>query len=85
MPGTYQIDSGLVHKILLSIMASIICVGGYMIVWAYLDARWKGELDVKMEQIQRYMIKLDDHIAKPCHDVACERIKGLQKHSEGRH
>jgi hypothetical protein len=82
MPGTYQIDSSLVHKILLSIIASIVAVGGYMIVWAYLDARWKGELDVKMEQIQRYVTKLDDHIAKPCHDVACERIQGLQKHRD---
>ena len=85
MPATYQIESSLVHKLIISIITAIVMIGGYMIVWAYVDARWKGELDSKMEQIQRYMIKLDDHIAKPCHDVACERISGLQKGSEGGH
>lgn len=49
-----------------------------MIIWAYLDAKWKGELDVRMEQIQQYMSKLDNHIKAPCHDVACERIQNLQ-------
>ena len=85
MPETYQIESSLVHKLLISIITAIVMIGGYMIAWAYVDAHWKGELDIKMEQIQRYMIKLDDHIAKPCHDIACERIKGLQKHKEGGH
>jgi hypothetical protein len=50
-----------------------------MIVWAYLDARWKGQLDIKMEQIQAYMLKLDSHVVKPCHDIACERLKRLNE------
>ena len=83
MPETYQIESGLVHKLLISIITAIIMIGGYMIAWAYVDARWKGELDVKMEQIQRYVIKLDEHIEKPCHDVACERLRNLNKDSRG--
>lgn len=80
MPLTYQIESSLVHKLLMSIIGSILVIGGYMIVWAYLDARWKGELDTRMEQIQQYMLKLDAHIKEPCHDVACERLKNLREY-----
>ena len=85
MPETYQIESSLVHKLIVSCISAIILIGAYMLGWAYVDASWKAKMDEKMEQIQKYMIKLDDHIARPCHDVACERLQELKKHSGGEH
>ena len=78
----YSVEKGLVHKLIMSIISAILLIGGYMIVWAYLDARWKGQLDIKMEQIQAYMMKLDDHVVKPCHDIACERLRNIDRGRE---
>ena len=78
----YQIEKGLVHKLILSIIGSILGVGAYMVVWGINDAAFKAK-------VMEYMIKVDViekeltvHVKIPCHDIACERLRNLKQSHE---
>lgn len=46
MPAT------LVEAVIYAILAALIAVGGYMVVWAIVDSRWKGRTEQKLDSIE---------------------------------
>jgi len=78
MSESYQISSSLVHKLIAAIISAIVLIGSYMIVWAINDANWKGRLEERWIDIERMVKDFREHEKKPCHDVACEKLKGLK-------
>ena len=82
--NTYQIDSGLVHKLIWTIIAAILSIGGYMVVWAINDSRFKQEVRTTLVHINRHIEQFERHMAEPCHDVACERFRIIEQHPHHR-
>lgn len=81
MADNYEISAQLVHKLIGAIIAAILAIGGYMALWAISDASWKARMDerwaIVREAISNFDSELDEHKGKPCHDVACERLRNL--------
>jgi len=48
----YIIPTSLVSKLIIAIFGSLIGIGGYMVVWAINDGRWKTIIDERMASTQ---------------------------------
>lgn len=83
--GTYEIPVPLVTKAIYSILAAILALGLYMVVWAINDAEFKGEMRALLVEVRQMRLDVDRHSEKPCHDVACERLRTLDRNSEVGH
>jgi Tfp pilus assembly protein PilO len=49
--GNYQVPVPLVHKTIVAVVAAVLAVGGYMIVWAINDADKSARLEARIETI----------------------------------
>ena len=78
MNDSYQISSSLVNRLIAAIIIAIISIGGYMIVWAINDAQWKGRLEERWMTMEKFVKDFREHEKKPCHDVACEKLKSIK-------
>ncbi len=76
----YTIQSTLVNRLIGTIIASILAIGGYMIVWALNDAQFKAEVRSSLIEIRRNADNFEKHMERPCHDVACERLRQIERH-----
>ena len=74
----YLIPAPLVNKAIISIIGSIFLIGAYMVVWAVNDASFKARVLSAIDRIPMIEARMQLHMDKPCHDVACVELE-MQK------
>ena len=58
----YFVPASLVNKLIIAIFGSLVAVGGYMIVWAINDARWKAGQDANISGLRDEIGNLEQDI-----------------------
>lgn len=80
---TYTISAALVHRLILSITASLltftVAVAGYMISWNKEDKAWKTKQDERLGALVANIAALRKEVDEGILPRADERIKALEK------
>ena len=79
MSESIEVDKKLVHRVLWSIVISIVSIGGYMIAWAVNFSGWQSKITEQVSYIVISVDKFNNHLQAPCHGVACEKLRTLER------
>jgi hypothetical protein len=75
----YRISATLVHATLVSIVAGIVSMGGYMIVWALNDVKWKAISEERQTNLIIRVTQMEDLISIGILPRAQERIEYIEQ------
>ena len=80
IPGeedAYQVPAKLVNFLVYGIFASLVSIGGYMVVWNRSDTAWKTSLMQRMESVQEKIGALQQKIDTGILPRTEERINAI--------
>jgi len=80
IPGeedAYQVPAKLVNFLVYGIFASLVSIGGYMVVWNRSDTAWKTALMQRMENVQEKIGSLQQKIDTGILPRTEERINAI--------
>jgi len=75
----YLVPAKLVNWLVYSILAALLAIGGYMVVWNRSDTQWKTALMIRLESINEKIGGLEQKINVGILPRAEERMNAMDK------
>ena len=77
--GLYKISASLVHLAISSIIAGMLSIAGYMVVWALNDTGWKSRQEQRLVAAEKDIDTLESTVKEGVLPVAKQRLLDIER------